>query len=65
MRGMQPGEEVTLEADDPLAKIDLPHAATQAGFLSEDMGEAENGAFRFRITAPKSGKDVPRDWAED
>ncbi len=46
-----PGALVRLYADDPLARIDVPHFAAGAGFELVDKGEAE-GALSFLIRKP-------------
>lgn len=45
------GALVRLYADDPLARIDVPHFAAGAGFELVDKGEAE-GALSFLIRKP-------------
>lgn len=57
MRSMSPGAELTLIADDPLAKIDIPHAANQAGFACQPLEAPSPEAFQFQVIAPKDGKD--------
>ena len=41
-----PGQRVRLLADDPLARIDVPHFLTQAGHVLVDSS-AEGGALSF------------------
>jgi tRNA 2-thiouridine synthesizing protein A len=43
-----PGEIVVLLADDPLARIDVPHFAGQAGHELVEMDEADGG-WRFSV----------------
>lgn len=45
------GGRVRLLADDPLARIDVPHFAAGAGFVVLETGEAE-GALSFLISKP-------------
>lgn len=46
-----PGAMLCLLADDPMAKIDVPHYAGQAGL--ELVGVSEDGAgFRFQLRKP-------------
>lgn len=45
---MKAGEVVTLLADDPMARIDVPHFARAAGHAVVDLTEAD-GALRFEI----------------
>jgi tRNA 2-thiouridine synthesizing protein A len=54
MRRMAPGEAVIVRADDPLAKIDLPHAAADAGFFCKALEAGEKDDFVFEVTAPNS-----------
>ncbi|MEO1656797.1 MAG: sulfurtransferase TusA family protein [Pseudomonadota bacterium] len=58
MRKLAPGEAVDVFADDPLAKIDLPHAAKSQGFSCSALDCADRGAFGYRIVAPVAGKDT-------
>jgi tRNA 2-thiouridine synthesizing protein A len=46
-----PGAIVRLLADDPLARIDVPHFATGAGFTVLETRE-EDGALTFRVRKP-------------
>jgi tRNA 2-thiouridine synthesizing protein A len=49
LEGSTPGEVVRLLADDPLARVDVPHFAAQAGCELVEVTEAEGGwAFRVR-----------------
>ncbi len=57
MRKMAPGDALDVFADDPLAKIDLPHAAQSQGFSCSALENAKPGAFGYRIVAPTAGKD--------
>ena len=43
-----PGSRVRLLADDPLARIDVPHFAAEAGFTVLDQGEAA-GVLSFLV----------------
>lgn len=45
------GARVRLLADDPLARIDVPHFAAQAGATLLEQGEIE-GALSFLVTKP-------------
>jgi tRNA 2-thiouridine synthesizing protein A len=45
------GALVRLLADDPLARIDVPHFATEGGFELVGFGEAE-GVLTFTIRKP-------------
>lgn len=45
---MAAGAEVELLADDPLARIDVPHFCSQAGHTVVAVIE-EAGALRFRV----------------
>lgn len=44
-----PGAKVRLLADDPLARIDVPHFAAQAGAEVLEQGERD-GALSFLVT---------------
>jgi tRNA 2-thiouridine synthesizing protein A len=43
------GACVTLLADDPMARIDVPHFAAQAGHEVLQVGAADGGALRFVV----------------
>ncbi|WP_269716969.1 sulfurtransferase TusA family protein [Caulobacter sp. NIBR2454] len=45
------GARVRLLADDPMARIDVPHFAKQAGFEILESGEAA-GALSFLVVKP-------------
>lgn len=45
------GGRVRLLADDPLARIDVPHFAAGAGYALLEAGEAE-GALSFLVEKP-------------
>jgi len=44
-----PGARVRLLADDPMARIDVPHFAAEAGAEVLARDEAPDGAFSFLI----------------
>lgn len=46
-----PGARVRLIADDPLAKIDVPHFAAGSGFVVVESGETD-GVLSFLIGRP-------------
>ena len=50
-RALETVAEVTLLADDPMAKIDVPHFARQIGAELVSVQESD-GVFRFRVTRP-------------
>ncbi|MEM1409513.1 MAG: sulfurtransferase TusA family protein [Pseudomonadota bacterium] len=52
MRRAAPGAVLTVEADDPLARVDIPHAARSADFTCEDITPEGKTSFVFRIMAP-------------
>ena len=52
MRRALPGSELIAAADDPLARIDIPHAARSAGFTCEETQDSADGVFVFRLVAP-------------
>jgi tRNA 2-thiouridine synthesizing protein A len=45
------GARVRLLADDPMARIDVPHFAGQAGAVVLEQGEAD-GALSFLVAKP-------------
>lgn len=48
-----PGGRVTLLADDPMARVDVPHFVRQAGFeLEETRDEGRAVAFTVRRPVP-------------
>ena len=52
MEAATPGAVVRLLADDPLARIDVPHFAGQAGVELLEVAELERG-WAFRVRKPK------------
>ena len=48
LEGAAEGQRVILTADDPLARIDVPHFAGQAGHVLVDSAEAD-GALVFTV----------------
>ena len=48
LEGISPGETVRLLADDPLARIDVPHFAAEAGAEVVEVSEAD-GALSFLV----------------
>jgi tRNA 2-thiouridine synthesizing protein A len=54
LEAARPGERVRLLADDPLARIDVPHFAAQAGAELLERGEAD-GVLSFLLAAPARG----------
>jgi tRNA 2-thiouridine synthesizing protein A len=44
-----PGSRVRLLADDPLARIDVPHFAASAGATVLEILDAENGTISFLV----------------
>lgn len=53
MRNAPQAAVIIVRADDPLAKIDLPHAAREAGFTCIPLDDPEPGVFRFRVSTGK------------
>jgi len=43
------GAELLLLATDPMARIDVPHFATQIGATVLEVADQEGGVIRFRI----------------
>ena len=44
-----PGAHVRLLADDPMARIDVPHFAVSAGATVLEITDAANGAISFLV----------------
>lgn len=51
LEGAPAGAEVRLLADDPLAAVDVPHFARQAGVELLQVTEAPDGGRLFRLRA--------------
>ncbi len=51
LREAAPGQPVRLLADDPLARIDVPHFLGQKGYLLLESS-AEDGVFSFLAATP-------------
>lgn len=49
LRRLLPGERLEVLADDPLARIDLPHAAREADVPCETLPDPAPGVFAFAI----------------
>ncbi|WP_029087440.1 sulfurtransferase TusA family protein [Brevundimonas aveniformis] len=49
LRDARPGDRLELIADDPMARIDVPHFVTQTGHHLDSIDD-EGSAIRFRIT---------------
>ena len=47
-RALETADEVTLLADDPMARVDVPHFARQIGATVLSM-ESEGPAIRFQV----------------
>ena len=50
LRRMQPGEQLKVIADDPVARVDIPHFCREAGHLVEELDEGA-GLCVFLVTA--------------
>ena len=48
LEGAVPGQTILMLADDPLAKIDVPHFLAQTGQVLLENGECETGLW-FRV----------------
>lgn len=48
------GARVRLLADDPMARIDVPHFAAEAGYTILEQGEADGG-LSFVVSKPPAG----------
>lgn len=49
LEGCAPGEAVRLLADDPLARIDVPHFVREAGHDLLEVAEAPGGGAAFTV----------------
>lgn len=49
LREAAPGDRLELIADDPMARIDVPHFLAQAGHRLDQV-EEDGAALRFRVT---------------
>jgi tRNA 2-thiouridine synthesizing protein A len=47
-----PGARVRLLADDPMARIDVPHFATAAGMEIVEREDLDGGALSFGVLKP-------------
>ncbi|WP_425411173.1 sulfurtransferase TusA family protein [Hyphococcus sp.] len=53
LRGMTPGDQVLVRADDPLAALDIPHFCREAGHKVEkkpDEGKPDRPVCVFLVT---------------
>lgn len=53
MELLPPGGVARLLADDPMARIDVPHFARERGYLLSESGEVD-GALYFVVSKPAS-----------
>ena len=51
LRGAAAGEELTLLADDPLARVDVPHFCGEAGATLLGVEELQPTGWAFRVRA--------------
>lgn len=49
MRSLSDGNVIEVLADDPIAMVDLPHAARSAGFCCETLPAEDPESFGFRV----------------
>lgn len=49
LRAADAGAEVVLLADDPLARLDVPHFCNEAGAELTAVEDLERGGWRFRV----------------
>ena len=49
LREAAPGTRIELIADDPMARIDVPHFVAQSGHVLDQI-EEDGPALRFRVT---------------
>ena len=52
LEAARPGARVRLLADDPMARIDVPHFAAQVGADVLEAGEIEPGGLSFLVAKP-------------
>ena len=55
---LQPGAQVRLLADDPMARIDVPHFASSRGLILVDQ-TSEGAALSFLVEVPPSPPPGP------
>ena len=48
LQTMKPGDQLSIEATDPAAQIDVPHFCAERGHVLLDCGE-QDGVYRFTI----------------
>ena len=56
MRQAAPGQRVRLLADDPMARIDVPHLLAAKGWILVERSD-EDGVLSFLIGMPRDGGD--------
>jgi tRNA 2-thiouridine synthesizing protein A len=58
LEGVGAGQSVRLLADDPMARVDVPHFAGETGHVLLETVEADGGGFSFLVekrgAAPRS-----------
>lgn len=57
LEGVEPGQRVRLLADDPMARVDVPHFASETGHVLIESTEADGGLsflVEKRGAAPRS-----------
>ncbi|MFC4441748.1 sulfurtransferase TusA family protein [Caulobacter henricii] len=45
-----PGGQILLIADDPMARIDVPHFASSAGATVDSITDGDSGSISFLVT---------------
>ena len=51
LRALAPGETLTVLADDPVAGLDIPHFAREAGYAVEKLDD-DRAPLVFRLSKP-------------
>lgn len=52
LRNARPGQKVRLLADDPMARIDVPHFLSTTPFLLLDSSASPEGVLSFLVERP-------------
>lgn len=53
LRRLGADESLLILADDPIAKIDIPHAARSAGYVCESVPTQSSSECVFKVTRPQ------------
>ncbi len=59
LRRLEPGDQVTVIADDPVAAVDIPHYCRKAGHLAKRLTEKEKNGDCCVFQVTHSAKPAP------